>query len=169
VSKKLKNIRTDVVGSLLRPAELWDARAGYDRGTVSDRELRLVEDAAIRKAIELQQDVGLDVVTDGEFRRLNFQDSFGEAVSGYDSGRATLDLYERQAAGTKAMERFDIPFDRPIAKGTPVTQRQRVIERLHLRRNAVLEEYSFSVKASNAPVKVSLVGPDRISQRIDLG
>ncbi len=168
MDQKLRTIRADVVGSLLRPAELREARARYDRGAISAEELRIVEDVAIRGAIELQQTAGLDVVTDGEFRRLNFQDSFGEAIGGYDSGRATLDFYERQTAGAPAMARFEIPLDKPIARGTPVTQRQRVIERLYLRRNVVLDEYKFAATVSSSPVKVSLVGPDRISQRIDL-
>ena len=168
MNKELNTIRTDVVGSLLRPAELREARARYDQGAVSAEGLRLVEDAAIRGAVELQQAAGLDVVTDGEFRRLNFQDSFGEAIGGYDSGRATLGFYQRQTAGAQAMARFEIPLDKPVARGTPVTQRQRAIERLYLRRNLVLDEYRFAATVSSRPVKVSLVGPDRISQRIDL-
>ena len=139
----------------------------FDQGAISRDDLIRAENEAIRKAIELQQAVGLEVVTDGEFRRLNFQDSFGEAVGGYDSGRATLDLYERQAAGAHAMSRFEVPLDQPLAKGTPVAQRQRAIERLFLRRNIVLGEYAFAASVAERPVKVSLVGPDRISQRID--
>jgi 5-methyltetrahydropteroyltriglutamate--homocysteine methyltransferase len=168
MSNELNRIRTDVVGSLLRPAELREARARYDQGAISAEGLRVVEDAAIRGAIELQQAAGLDVATDGEFRRLNFQDSFGEAIGGYDSGRATLGFYERQTAGAQTMARFEIPLDNPVSRGTPVTQRQRAIERLYLRRNLVLDEYRFSATVSSRPVKVSLVGPDRISQRIDL-
>src|SRR5580658_10316611 len=116
MSNELNRIRTDVVGSLLRPAELREARARYDQGAISAEGLRLVEDAAIRGAIELQQAAGLDVATDGEFRRLNFQDSFGEAIGGYDSGRVTLDFYERQTAGARAMARFEIPLDKPVAR-----------------------------------------------------
>jgi 5-methyltetrahydropteroyltriglutamate--homocysteine methyltransferase len=167
LGKKLKAIRTDVVGSLLRPAELRDARALFDHGALTWNNLAFAENKAIQKAIELQQAAGLDVVTDGEFRRLNFQDSFGEAVGGYDSGRATLDLYERQAAGAQAMSRFEVPLDHPVAKGTPVTQRQRVTERVFLRRNVVLDEYTFAASIAQSPVKVSLVGPDRISQRLN--
>ena len=111
MERNLKTIRTDVVGSLLRPAELWDARTRFDQGASSREDLTRAENEAIRKAIDLQQSVGLEVVTDGEFRRLNFQDSFGEAISGYDSGPATLDLYEKQAVGAKAMSRFEVPLD----------------------------------------------------------
>jgi methionine synthase II (cobalamin-independent) len=49
-----------------------------------------------------------------------------------------------------------------------VVQRQRVVERLRLRRNLVLEEYSYAAGVARKPVKVTLIGPDRISQRVDL-
>src|SRR6266850_4682551 len=61
--------RADVVGSLLRPPYLREARAGMRAGTVSDTQLRAVEDRAVSEAIALQEAAGLDVVTDGELRR----------------------------------------------------------------------------------------------------
>jgi len=73
--KELANIRNDVVGSLLRPAKLKEARNRFDEGKISLEELRLIEDQEVRDAVALQEQVGLDVVTDGEYRRLNFQDS----------------------------------------------------------------------------------------------
>ena len=73
-----------MVGSLLRPAGLKQARQRYDEGKLSAEDLRQLEDQEIRNAVRLQEELGLAVVTDGEYRRLNFQDSFGESVSGYD-------------------------------------------------------------------------------------
>src|SRR5215813_518526 len=64
-----KIARADVVGSLLRPAYLKEARQSVRDGTVSDKELRAVEDRAVREAIALQESAGLDVITDGELRR----------------------------------------------------------------------------------------------------
>ena len=61
--------RADVVGSLLRPPYLRDARSGMRTGTVPDTELRTIEDRAVREAIALQEAAGLDVITDGELRR----------------------------------------------------------------------------------------------------
>ncbi len=52
------------------------------------RNPRKLEDEAVRNAVRLQEAAGLDVVSDGEMRRLNFQDSFGAAVEGYDAERA---------------------------------------------------------------------------------
>jgi len=166
--KALDRIRTDVVGSLLRPAALAEARLRLERGEMGEREFRAAENEAVDRAIRLQEQVGLDVVTDGEFRRLNFQDSFGEAVSGYDRGQATLDFYDQRTAGAQPLHRFDVPVGVEHGKGTPVVQRQRVVERLRLRRHLVLEEYRYAAAAARKPVKVTLIGPDRISQRVDL-
>src|ERR1051326_3062932 len=64
--------RADHVGSLLRPSALHDARAKAQKGEVGPMELRAVEDAAIRDAIRLQEDSGLESITDGEFRRSHY-------------------------------------------------------------------------------------------------
>src|SRR5262245_62789024 len=61
--------RSDVVGSLLRPAYLREVRQGVREGRVSATELRAVEDRAVLEAIALQQAAGLDVISDGELRR----------------------------------------------------------------------------------------------------
>jgi 5-methyltetrahydropteroyltriglutamate--homocysteine methyltransferase len=61
--------RADHVGSLLRPKKLLDARAAHQRGEITADRLRAVEDEAIRDAVKLQEDVGLQSATDGEFRR----------------------------------------------------------------------------------------------------
>ena len=51
------------------------------------------------EAIALQESDGLDVITDGEMRRLNFQESFGAAVEGFDAGASKLHTYERRVEG----------------------------------------------------------------------
>ena len=78
-------VRTDVVGSLLRPPELIEARERHDRGELTDDELARVEDAAVDAALRLQEESGLDVVTDGEMRRLSFQSQLPAAVEGFGS------------------------------------------------------------------------------------
>jgi 5-methyltetrahydropteroyltriglutamate--homocysteine methyltransferase len=90
--------RAETVGSLLRPVGLKAAMEGfYDPGhsavleeeRARDRsELRAREDEAIRQAVRRQRDCGLDVVTDGEFRRWMFMNSFYDAVSGVRTGKA---------------------------------------------------------------------------------
>ncbi|MDZ4343171.1 MAG: methionine synthase [Candidatus Binatia bacterium] len=164
--KELARIRNDVVGSLLRPARLKEARVTYDDGKITLDQLRTTEDEGIREAVRLQEQLGLDVVTDGEFRRLNFQDSFGESVSGYDAGRATLDFYEHRVEGSGPLQRWEIPNGGEV-KGTAVSQRRPVVARLGLARNVPVEEYRFLSQVARKPGKVALIGPDRISQRFD--
>ena len=164
--KDLAKIRNDVVGSLLRPAELKQARQRFDDGQLSREELRQIEDREIRNAVRFQEELGLAVVTDGEYRRLNFQDSFGESVSGYDAGQASLKFYEQRVEGSNPLQRWEIPV-RGEEKGTAVSQRRPVVERLRLVRNTPLDEYRFVSRATEKPTKVTLIGPDRISQRFD--
>jgi 5-methyltetrahydropteroyltriglutamate--homocysteine methyltransferase len=118
----------------------------------------------VRAAIRLQESVGLDVVSDGEIRRLNFQDSFGAAVSGFATrARNTLRDTEARVAGGRALARFDLPDLHQ--DGPAVTRRRPVEERLSLVRNLLLEEYAYASLVAQKPVKVTLIGPDRISQR----
>ncbi len=162
---QLSNIRTDVVGSLLRPAFLKEGRSLYDEGEIGPEELRQLEDQAVRQAVLLQEEIGLDVVTDGEYRRLNFQDSFGESVAGFDAARSDLKFYQERVKGGTPLRRWDIPERE--TKGTAVAQRRPTVERLRLVRNVPLEEYLFVSRVARRPAKVTLIGPDRISQRFD--
>jgi len=164
--KELAKIRTDVVGSLLRPAHLKQARLDFDAGKITAEEMRRIEDQAIRQAVALQEAIGLEVVTDGEYRRLNFQDSFGESVAGFDAARADMGFYEKRVEGSRPLQRWKIP-DGGEAKGTAVSQRRPVVERLRLVRNVPLEEYRFVSRVAQRPAKVTLIGPDRICQRFD--
>ena len=74
--------RADHVGSLLRPKELLAARERRKRGEITPEALRQAEDAAIRKAVALQERVGLQGVTDGEYRRTYFHVDFLEQLAG---------------------------------------------------------------------------------------
>src|SRR4051794_14324099 len=153
----LKKIRTDVVGSLLRPADLKEARVRYDEGKISLEDFQKVENEAVENAVRLQESIGLDVISDGEMRRLNFQDSFGAAVEGYDANRSTLKIYERRVDGAAPLQRWDIQQMHDV--GTAVSHRRPAKERLRLTRNVPLEEYGFVSKVAKKPAKVSLIGP----------
>lgn len=74
--------RADHVGSFLRPKEVLDARERRRRGEISIEELRAVEDAAIKKVIKFQEDLGLEAITDGEFRRTFFHIDYLENLKG---------------------------------------------------------------------------------------
>jgi 5-methyltetrahydropteroyltriglutamate--homocysteine methyltransferase len=160
----LRTIRTDVVGSLLRPAAVIEARKRFDAGELDAAGLRAIEDDAVREAVKLQESVGLDVISDGEMRRLNFQDSFGMAVEGFDASASTLHAYTRRVEGGTALRRWEVPLQE---KGTAISHRRPVKSRLKLARNVPLEEYQFVADVAKTPAKVSLIGPDRISQRFD--
>lgn len=67
--------RAETVGSLLQPTELLEARERHAAGDLSAEELGRVEDRAVRAAIALQEQVGMDVITDGEMRRTNWADT----------------------------------------------------------------------------------------------
>src|SRR5947208_14587988 len=77
-------LRSDVVGSLLRPAYLTDARAAAEAGRLSAPEFKRIEDRAVDEAVRLQEAAGLDVVTDGELRRYAFFGHMIEALAGFD-------------------------------------------------------------------------------------
>ena len=74
--------RADHVGSLLRPQELIDARHKLRNGEIGETALREIEDRAIREVVKFQEDIGLQAVTDGEFRRGAFFSHFVKSVAG---------------------------------------------------------------------------------------
>lgn len=75
--------RAEHIGSLIRPPPLLRARQQHADGELGRAELRAIEDQAIRNVVALQEDLGLEVVTDGEFRRGTYSDSFTSAgISG---------------------------------------------------------------------------------------
>jgi 5-methyltetrahydropteroyltriglutamate--homocysteine methyltransferase len=77
--------RADHVGSLLRPAALKAARAKREAGEITPAQLKEIEDAEIEKVIKKQEEVGLQGVTDGEFRRAFWQIDFLERLQGVES------------------------------------------------------------------------------------
>ena len=151
--------RVDHVGSLLRPGYLKDAFQRFARQGVSREDLAGAQDRAIRDVVARQESIGLPVITDGEFRRLNWQVSFSE-VEGWDMWRTSWDNFRRhpenRAAGETPLTRG---ADAVLSFRTPVTAR------LELRRNFPLEEFEF-IKRTTA--KVTLMGPDRVAQMSDV-
>lgn len=158
---ELRTIRVDQNGSLVRPQRLLDVFEQHAAGQSNDTELKRAQDEAIRAVIRKQEQIGLPVVCDGEFRRRNFQESFGNAVSGYDVPKRVETLTEWREPN-RPFHRTEQDFNAP---GPAIATRRPVVERLRLKRNVVLEEYRFSSAAAAGPVKVSLIGPDRIAQR----
>ena len=90
--------RADQVGSLLRPFELIQARAAFSNGQISLDQLRKIEDHAILDALQLQREAGVEVFTDGEYRRGLFLDVLTEAVDGFTTAARPV---EWRAPGDK--------------------------------------------------------------------
>lgn len=72
----------DVIGSMLRPQYLKDARKQWEAGTLSTREFKRVENQAENELIALQERSGVEVVTDGEMRRTHFIAPLTDVISG---------------------------------------------------------------------------------------
>ncbi|HLQ35547.1 MAG TPA: methionine synthase [Chloroflexota bacterium] len=102
------------------------------------------------------------MVTDGEYRRLNFQDSFANSVAGFAAQRNSAQLTEQRAAGGQPLHRWQ---SGQHAAGPAIVYRRPAVERLRLVRNVPLEEFRFVQSLTSLPAKVTFIGPDRVSQR----
>ena len=129
--------RADHVGSLLRPPAIVWARAKADAGLLAPAELQRIEDVAIGDAVALQQEAGLTVITDGEFRRAYFHLDFLTSIGGIVSETDAAAAHFHKADGTT------LTFSPPSF---------RVTERLH--RAAPIMRRDFEVLAA-------AVGPGR--------
>jgi 5-methyltetrahydropteroyltriglutamate--homocysteine methyltransferase len=137
---------TDVVGSLLRPPELIAAREQLAEGELTPPEFKRIEDRAVDWALRLQEEAGLEVVTDGEMRRLSFQSQLTEAVEGF--GEWDLDAF--LWGEWKSEEVGDLRIERP-----PLT----VTGKLHRRRFLSAEEFTYARGRTDRVLKVTLPSP----------
>jgi 5-methyltetrahydropteroyltriglutamate--homocysteine methyltransferase len=138
--------RTDVVGSLLRPPDLLDARERRQDGELSHSEFKRVEDAAVDAALRLQEEAGLDVLTDGEMRRLSFQSQMTEAVEGF--GEWDLDAFlwgdwHSDELGEMNVERPALAVEAPLRR----------------RRFLSAEEFTYARGRTDRVLKVTLPSP----------
>jgi len=128
--------RADHIGSLLRPAELLQARSA----PTDAAQLRALEDKHILRAIERQKELGFKIFTDGEFRRGNFMSDFNEAVEGIDEGVAVARTW--QAGGGASPRPSMVP-------GT-------VVGKIKQTRRLTGHEFAFIKQHSPGDVKVTL-------------
>jgi 5-methyltetrahydropteroyltriglutamate--homocysteine methyltransferase len=158
----LRRMRVDQVGSFLRPEDLKAAFLRHAKGVLDANGLRAAQDAAIRGLLAKQAAIGLPFVTDGEYRRLNWQVSFSE-VEGWDLWPGTWksflaapdNIYAGETPGAKGE-------DAVLSFQTPATGR------LALRRSFPLEELRFVTANTSLPAKITLMGPDRVAQMCDI-
>jgi 5-methyltetrahydropteroyltriglutamate--homocysteine methyltransferase len=150
-------VRADVVGSLLRPEYLREARDAARAGTVDPDELREVEDRAVLEAIALQESAGIEAITDGEYRRNGwialipiFDDPiFRPPVSGFDF----LDADSGWRGLWKTGE------GEPADTSTLPPQEPFVTRRLEVDRDIVTDEYAFLKARARARAKYTIPAP----------
>jgi 5-methyltetrahydropteroyltriglutamate--homocysteine methyltransferase len=134
--------RADQVGSFLRPQPVKDAHTEYTRGDLLLEKLRAIEDAAILDVLELQRQVGVDVFSDGEFRRGGWSGDFADAVDGFVSGAPAVSVFNT-ARGNN-----------PSAPGGP--SRRIIGERLHQKHRLTEHESAFLGQHAPGPCKMTM-------------
>lgn len=142
--------RAEHVGSFLRPPDLLAAREAYNKGQLDAALLRTREDAAIRDVVDLQESLGLEVVTDGEFRRGSYSDNFTtsgiEGVTAEFSGEGAWAYSDRQGHRTPARV--------PTVHG-----------RLRWTRSENAENFRFLKPLTGKLLKMTLPGPAYLHYR----
>jgi 5-methyltetrahydropteroyltriglutamate--homocysteine methyltransferase len=143
------SIRADVVGSLLRPTVLVEARAALEAGRLAPSGFKRVEDRAVDDAVGLQEAAGLDVVTDGELRRYAFFGHLVDSVDGFDRlGGWAIPF--RDEAGE------ELVFRRPV-----------VVEKLRWRRSMCAEEFTYLRARASRLAKSTLISTQQAAAYYD--
>lgn len=141
--------RSDVIGSLLRPEYLKEARKKRASGELSDADFKKVEDRAVNEAIDIQLKAGLDVITDGEMRRYAFFGHLIDAVEGYDKfGGWAIPFHDDEGK--------EIVFQRPV-----------VVSKLKRVRPMCEEEYVYLRAKTEHSAKVTLVSAQQAAAYYD--
>ena len=141
--------RSDVVGSLLRPAYLKEARKRRGAGEISDAEFKQIEDRAVDEAVALQTQAGLNVITDGEMRRYAFFGHLIDATEGYDKfGGWAIPFHDDQGN--------ELVFKRPV-----------VVSKLRRIRPLCEEEFTYLRARTDRPAKVTLISAQQAAAYYD--
>src|SRR5688572_14771355 len=117
--------RSDVVGSLLRPEYLKQARKRHESREITAVEFKRLEDQAVDEAVALHERAGIDVITDGEMRRYAFYGHLVDALEGFDK-----------------LGGWAIPF-RDEQGEELILQRPVVVSRLRRKRHLCAEEFTY--------------------------
>ena len=149
VNDTLLNVRADVIGSLLRPQYLLDAREQLERGELTPAAFKVIEDRAVDEAVALQEAAGLEVITDGEQRRYAFYGHLVEALEGFDK-------YAGWSITFRDSEGHEAALKRPV-----------VVEKLRWRRQMSVEEFTYLRGRTKRPVKVTLVSAQQAAAYYD--
>jgi 5-methyltetrahydropteroyltriglutamate--homocysteine methyltransferase len=140
MTEKRPPFHAEHVGSLLRPKELTTAFRDHRNGAISDDEFAVVQDKAIRDVIRLQEDAGLQVITDGEFRRPSYWARFVEKVDGLAVRDASFKFRDDHG--------HEVDFTAPHVDG-PVRRT----------RSVAGDEYAFTRSVTDRTPKITLPSP----------
>jgi 5-methyltetrahydropteroyltriglutamate--homocysteine methyltransferase len=142
-------LRSDVVGSLLRPQYLKDARKKLETGEISAADFKKIEDRAVNEAIDLQIKSGLDVISDGEMRRYAFYGHFIDSVEGFDKfGGWAIPFHDEEGN--------ELVFKRPV-----------VVSKLQRKRHMCSEEFSYLRGRTDHPAKATLINAQQAAAYYD--
>jgi 5-methyltetrahydropteroyltriglutamate--homocysteine methyltransferase len=141
--------RSDVVGSLLRPEYLKEARKRYEASEITPAEFKRVEDRAVDEAIDLQLKAGLDVISDGEMRRYAFYGHLIDSVEGFDK-----------------LGGWAIPF-RDEQGHELVLQRPVVVSKLRKLRHLCSEEFTYLRAKTAHPAKATVINAQQAAAYYD--
>ncbi len=141
--------RADHVGSLLRPPELLKARADHAAGRIDAAALRAAEDAAIRDAVKLQEEIGLQSITDGEMRRGSWHMDFLYQIGGVKKTGDTAQVHFHNEGG-------DVTF-------TPTGLL--VDEKLRLDHCIFADDFTFLKSVTNRTPKLTIPSPSMMHYR----
>ena len=139
---------TDVVGSMLRPERLIGAREAFSAGEMAEATFKQIEDDEVDEAIRVQEEAGLEIVTDGEMRRLSFQSQMTEAVEGFGEYDLDAFLWGEWKGDAEVGNR---EIERPPSLG--------VVSKLKARRRLSTEEFSYLQDHTDRIAKVTLPSP----------
>src|SRR5689334_18288503 len=140
--------RADHVGSFLRPKVLLDARDQYKTGAIDIAQLRLIEDEAIRGIVKFQENLGLRVITDGEYRRTYFHIDFLTQLQGVTT-KGGIHVRFHSAKG-------DVDFEPPVMQVTQRVRHDKAIQRA---------DFEFLHSVTSRTPKVTIPSPTMLHFR----
>src|SRR2546425_13311180 len=148
-SAKAVQAKCEVIGSLLRPSYLAEARRRYDQGEITTPEFKRLEDRAVDEALETQTLAGIDVITDGEMGRYAFYGHLIDSLDGFDKfGGWGIEFRDEKGETTRV-------------------RRPGVGERLRWRHHMCSEEWTYLRARTPHPAKVTLISAQQAAAYYD--
>jgi 5-methyltetrahydropteroyltriglutamate--homocysteine methyltransferase len=139
--------RAEVLGSLLRPQLLKDARKAHEAGRLDAAEFKRIEDRAVDRAIALQEATGVDVISDGEMRRSHFIAPLTDVLEGVAAIPAFKRQWRRRASADEQPAELEIQVQ------------YAVVDKIRLKRSLATEEFVYARARARKPIKIALPSP----------